>query len=760
MQAGREFAQAPGGSVFASLLGTIICFVATGALAGGPVKFASSQLEPIQWSELAGWTADDHLVAFAAYQTSCQAVLKVRRTDERGELFTALSNVCRKAATLQPQDMETARAFFEQNFQPVRIGRLGEAQGLLTGYFEPIVMGSRFPSPEFHVPLYRRPPDLVAAGYKPGSVAFPNKGGRIGRRNANNELMPYHDRGAIEAGALDGRKLEICWLRDPFDLLALQLEGSGRVILEDGTPLRVSFDSHNGYSYSSIERVLIGRNIIPRNAMSRQNIHDWMVAHPDEAAKVRAANRSYVFFRITGLTNDGEPVGAQGVPLTPGRSIAVDRGHEYGTPFFIEADLPIAGRTRAAPFHRLMIAQDTGSAIVGPARADLYWGAGDEAGRIAGRIRHPGRFVMLLPREVDIAVAGHEPPLPVPKPKIAALDVGKQGKDKMESVGAGAGRGEMAPPRKPSVVAFEAKKRDEKGKANSANAGASATGQQKPSPLPNTKIAAREAGKRDEKGKVNSANAGVSAAGQQKPSPLPSTKIAAREAGKRDEKGKVNSANAGVSAAGQQKTSPLPNTKIAAREAGKRDGKGKTDSADPRANAASKSVLLPVLRPKNTTEAKKQESKVETVGASSGATAAGLHKVSSKSNAAEGRKQNGKRKMDSARADETAAGGKQNSSPAPTSKIARSEVKKSKREGKAEAAGEIAAPGKQKPSLATKSKAPASEVKRQEAKGKGRAASAGEDAKAAAKSSRQATGRRAVSSSASQVLANDPAHVR
>lgn len=151
---------------------------------------------------------------------------------------------------------------------------------------------------------------------------------------------------------------------------------------------------------------------------------------------------------------------------------------------------------------------------------------------------------------------------------------------------------------------------------------------------------------------------------------------------------------------------------------------------------------------------------METVGASSGATAAGLHKVSSKSNAAEGRKQNGKRKMDSARADETAAGGKQNSSPAPTSKIARSEVKKSKREGKAEAAGEIAAPGKQKPSLATKSKAPASEVKRQEAKGKGRAASAGEDAKAAAKSSRQATGRRAVSSSASQVLANDPAHVR
>ena len=137
-----------------------------------------------------------------------------------------------------------------------------------------------------------------------------------------------------------------------------------------------------------------------------------MTAHPDEAAQVRAANRSYVFFRITGLSNEGEPVGAQGVPLTPGRSIAVDRLHEYGTPFFIEANLPIESAKPVSPFHRLMIAQDTGSAIVGPARADLYWGAGDDAARIAGRIRHPGRFVMLLPRELDMIAAGKQMPLP------------------------------------------------------------------------------------------------------------------------------------------------------------------------------------------------------------------------------------------------------------------------------------------------------------------------------------------------------------
>src|SRR5207302_9412490 len=166
------------------------------------------------------------------------------------------------------------------------------------------------------------------------------------------------------------------------------------------------------------ERVLVERNLIPRKEMSIQRIRDWMAAHPDEAAKVRATNRSYVFFRITGLSNEGEPVGAQGVPLTPGRSIAVDRLHEYGTPFFIEANLPVESVKPASPFRRLMIAQDTGSAIVGPARADLYLGAGDDAGRIAGRIRHPGRFAMLLPRELDLTTASTQMPLPVAKPKI------------------------------------------------------------------------------------------------------------------------------------------------------------------------------------------------------------------------------------------------------------------------------------------------------------------------------------------------------
>jgi len=407
--------------VLASLVAAILGFTANAAWAQQPLKLLGSQLEPVKWTELAGWRADDHLAAFAAYRESCRAARKTPHTEDHGAISAALWNVCRNAIGLRPQDADTARAFFERNFQPVRIARLGEREGLLTGYFEPIVAGSRFPSPEFHVPVYRRPRDLVPAGYKPASVAFPNKGVRIGRRNANNEFVPYHDRGAIEAGALYGQKLEICWLKDPFDLLTMQIEGSARVILEDGTPLRISYDSHNGYRYSSIERVLVERNLISRQEMSAQRVRDWMAAHPDEAAKIRAANRSYVFFRITELTNDGEPVGAQGVPLTPGRSIAVDRLHEYGTPFFIEADLPIESVKSVSRFGRLMIAQDTGSAIVGPARADLYWGAGDDAGRIANRIRHPGRFVMLLPREINMTEAGRHLPLPPPKPKILEL---------------------------------------------------------------------------------------------------------------------------------------------------------------------------------------------------------------------------------------------------------------------------------------------------------------------------------------------------
>jgi membrane-bound lytic murein transglycosylase A len=595
----------------AGLIGAIICSTAVATSAEGPLAIAGSQLVPVKWTELVGWTADDHLAAFAAYQSGCRALRKRPRTDDSGQIHGALADVCRKAVGVRPQDSNAARAFFEQNFQPVRIARLGEAEGLLTGYFEPIVAGSRFPSPEFPVPLYRRPRDLVAAGYQPGSSAFPNKGVRISRRTAHNELVPYYDRGAIESGALDGQKLEICWLKDPFDLLAIQMEGSGRVILEDGTPLRVTYDSHNGYGYSSIERVLVERKHMSRQEMSRERIRGWMAAYPQEAARARATNRAYAFFRITGLTNEGEPVGAQGVPLTPGRSIAVDRLHEYGTPFFIEANLPIESAKPPSPFRRLMIAQDTGSAIVGPARADLYLGAGDDAGRVAGRIHHPGRFVMLLPRELDLIAAGKQMPLPVPKPKIAEIEVAKRDdKGKAGSANAGAiaaGRQTPLPASKANDLETEGRKQDDKDKAISANVGAVAAGRQVQVPASNTRNPEIEVRKQDDKGRAGSANATAIAAGRQVRVPASKAKSPEIEAKKQDGKGQTVSAHAGAIAAGRQ-MGPASNTKNPEIEVRKQDDKGKTGSANAAAVATGRQVQAPASKAPEI-EAKKQDDK-------------------------------------------------------------------------------------------------------------------------------------------------------
>ena len=333
-----------------------------------PLGVPDTQLEPVKWSDLDGWANDDQAAAFTAFMTSCRPFLVRKRAPTDGRpIFNALWQVCRRAAAAGNlgADKVKARAFFEENFEPVRIAKLGETTGLLTGYYEPVVDGSRFPNPEFHTPIYRRPRDLVMAGQPKAKVAansrrrskaaaataFPNRG-TVGRLNDKKKLEPYYDRGAIEAGALDGQKLEICWIREPFDLMTIQIQGSARVRLEDGTMLRIGYDSHNGYSYSAVGRVLIERNLVPREEMTMDRIRQWMHDNPDQAQEVRQTNKSFVFFRITGLSDDGEPIGGQGVPLTTGRSIAVDKIHVYGTPFFIEADLPIESARPTTKFRR------------------------------------------------------------------------------------------------------------------------------------------------------------------------------------------------------------------------------------------------------------------------------------------------------------------------------------------------------------------------------------------------------------------------
>src|SRR5258707_15467212 len=336
-----------------------------------PLRIPDAALEPTGWGELDGWSGDDHASAFATFQASCRPIVRSKPLNDGRPVRAALQAVCARAVKTGPLGSTAARKFFEDNFLPIRIRKLGDAAGFLTGYYEPIVDGSRFPTREFAVPLYRRPPDLLAAGATQPGGPFPNSG-RAFRRTTDGELVPYYDRGEIEDGALDGQHLEICWLRSATDALFIQIQGSARVRLEDGTMLRLNYDAHNGYPYMPVGRVRIDRNITPREAMSMHRILEGMQADPDDAKDVRRQNRSVVFFRIIGLNDDREPLGAQGIRLSAGRSIAVDKAlHVYGTPFFIVADLPIAGANASTPFRRTMIAQDTGSAIVGPARADL-----------------------------------------------------------------------------------------------------------------------------------------------------------------------------------------------------------------------------------------------------------------------------------------------------------------------------------------------------------------------------------------------------
>jgi membrane-bound lytic murein transglycosylase A len=389
-----------------------------------PLTISGSQYAPIAWADVAGWKQDDQLAAYNAFRTSCQAISQQKApSSDPKALGISLLEPCRAARAAEVTDGARARAFFEDHFLPLQISRLGEDAGFVTGYYEPVVEGSRTRTDSYTVPVYRRPSNLFVRGFKQNATGLPNKG-EVFRKIGRRKLVPYYDRAAIEDGAIAGRGLEICWLKDQTDLLFTQIQGSARVRLEDGSTIRINYDAHNGYPYTPVGRILIDRGIIPKDQMSMQKIREWMDQNPDGANELRRQNRSYVFFREVQLSDKDEAVGAQGVPLTPGRSIAVDKSlHVYGTPFFIEGELPIESERSKTPFHRLMVAQDTGSAITGPARADLYFGAGPDAAKVSGRLRHSMRFVMLVPKSLDPVARGREMPLPDPRPsaKIAKL---------------------------------------------------------------------------------------------------------------------------------------------------------------------------------------------------------------------------------------------------------------------------------------------------------------------------------------------------
>jgi membrane-bound lytic murein transglycosylase A len=404
-----------------------LLLVLTGALAGGGREahaapaplFPQAVLEPTRFSALPGWVGDDHVKAFATFRRSCAVLArKPDLVNPPRPVFTALRPICARAARLPKHLGEAAaRKFFEREFRPYIITALDKPDGFLTGYYEPEVEGARTRSDVFATPLYARPRDLIIET-PPGGGPPTNKSGAF--REVDGQRLPYFDRAAIEDGALGDRAEVVAWIRDPADAFFAHIQGSVRVRLPDGEVLRLNYDGHNGQPYTPIGRLLIERGLVPREKMSMDAIRGYIAAHPDEGRDLMRQNRSYVFFRIAcELTAEDGAVGAQGLPLTAGRSLAVDKAiHVYGTPIFLDADLPTGPDGASQPFERLMIAQDTGSAIIGPARGDIFFGAGREAGTIAGRVQHPGRFVLLLPRALDPARA--RVPLPRPRPAIPA----------------------------------------------------------------------------------------------------------------------------------------------------------------------------------------------------------------------------------------------------------------------------------------------------------------------------------------------------
>ncbi|MGH7336147.1 MAG: murein transglycosylase A, partial [Myxococcota bacterium] len=284
----------------------------------------------------------------------------------------------------------------ERELAPWAVANRDRREGLLTGYYEPELAGSRKRTARFRHPLYRDPRDRQVVDL--GEFKKDLAGRKITGMVRGGRFRPYWDRAEIVRGALAGRSLELLFVDDPVALFFLQIQGSGRVTLPDGEFLRVGYDGQNGHDYTAVGRILIERGELEKEAVSLQSIRAWLAAHPERAEELLNRNRSFVFFRLLG---GGAPEGASGVELTPGRSLAVDDGFlPYGVPLFLDATtpaIPELGRAEA-PLRRLVVAQDTGGAIVGPVRGDLFFGPGREAEELAGRMKQPLRYWVLLPK--------------------------------------------------------------------------------------------------------------------------------------------------------------------------------------------------------------------------------------------------------------------------------------------------------------------------------------------------------------------------
>jgi len=371
-------------------------------------------LEIASFENLPGWAEDDLGGALLAFQASCEKFATLNPNapvspQDIGGVVADWLGVCDVAMGLDAEDQVSARAFFENNFEPFLIWASGQDTGLLTGYYEPLMEGSFERSAEYSTPLYVRPPELVMVNL--GQFRKDLAGRRIAGQIENGQLRPFSSRADIDDGALDNRGLELIWLKSPVDAFFLAVQGSGRVQLPDGQMVKIGYAAQNGHPYSSIGRVLVDRGEIPLEEISMQSIRVWMEANPGAATALMQENASYVFFRqLDGAGDAGGPVGSQGVELVPGRSLAVDRTVlPLGAPIWLDGSRPDENDPvgQSVPLRRLMVAQDTGGAIRGALRGDVFWGLGEAAEAIAGHMVDRGaRFHILLPKNIAVRFQG------------------------------------------------------------------------------------------------------------------------------------------------------------------------------------------------------------------------------------------------------------------------------------------------------------------------------------------------------------------
>jgi len=342
---------------------------------------------PVEWSSLESWESDNHGDAWEGFLKSCQKL--------GHEQWREVCDLAENSGDLS--DSET-RKFFESHFEvrPV-YAKDGETLGLITGYYEPLLKGSWEQTEEYQYPLYGVPEDLLVVDL--GAVYPQLKGMRLRGKLVGNKVVPYHDRAQLDDDQELLQGAEILWVNSPVDLFFLHIQGSGLIQLADGSITAVGYAEQNGHPYQSIGRVLIEMGELDKEEVTLFTIRDWLKSNPDRLSEVLSMNPSYVFFELRDARADG-PTGSLNVALTPRRSIAVDRNViPLGAPVWLQTTLPNEDQS---PLNQLMLAQDTGGAIKGHVRADVFWGRGGEAEKMAGLMKQPGELFVLLPRGFTI----------------------------------------------------------------------------------------------------------------------------------------------------------------------------------------------------------------------------------------------------------------------------------------------------------------------------------------------------------------------